>query len=231
MLTHPRNPHQGSCFRSSITLYGLCKTQGHSDKAHRQHVQILCAPCVNGAQAIRAFVSRLDAELMAKIHARDGYQVIPLDCFDPTQPIQDHHGWLMMHICIGFTARANQLLNHNGQLMPLGWFVYVETGRWTSEHFIDWGPEMARLLQASYDSIGLPDYPAWLDELNNALETEKRWHVDQAWHTLPPLTSPDNANQHALLDPIERRWRFSSSQIEIGKPRLTVSDQGARRMG
>lgn len=209
---------QTSCFKSTMCLYGLVKTEGPSDDPGRERVQVLCSPCTNGATAIRAFVSRLDAELMARTLAKEEYRVISLSWFEPGQHILEHQGWLMMHVCCGFTARAGQLLSDNGHLVPIGWFIYSEIGSWAAEHYVDWGPEMAQLLQASYAAIGLPNYNAWLNELDNASAAEMRWQVDQAWRALPSRRCPESANQHALFDPIERCWRFAATQLEIRKP-------------
>lgn len=216
-----------SGFKSSMCLYGLVKTEGPGDDPGRERVQILCSPCNNGAKAIRAFLSRLDAELMARTLAKEGYRVISLAWFEPGQHIHDHQGWLMMHVCCGFTAQAGRLLSDNGHLMPLGWFIYSETGPWTAKHYVDWGPEMAQLLQNSHAAIGLPNYNAWLNELDSACEAQMRWQVDEAWRALPPLISHESANQRALFDPAERRWRFAATQLEIRKPHPTVQDQGA----
>lgn len=57
-----------------------------------------------GGSAIRAFVSRLDAELMTRSAGLADYRVIPLRTFDPTAFIDAHQGWLMLHICCGFVA-------------------------------------------------------------------------------------------------------------------------------
>ncbi|WP_435037643.1 hypothetical protein [Pseudomonas neuropathica] len=73
-----------SGLRASMRLYGLMKNSGSSDNPQRQPVDILCMTNRAGGSAIRAFVSRLDAELMRRSTGLADYRVIPLCTFDPT---------------------------------------------------------------------------------------------------------------------------------------------------
>lgn len=124
-----------SGLRASIRLYGLVKNLGSSDNPNHQPVDILCTVNRMGCKAIRAFVSRLDAELMARSAGYDDYRVIPLRTFDPNGFIDVHQGWLSLHVCCGFVAPAGQSMFHQGVLSPMGWYVYSETGRWTAERY------------------------------------------------------------------------------------------------
>jgi hypothetical protein len=76
-----------------MRLYGLVKNLGSTDDLHRQSVVILCSLNHTGGKAIRAFVSRLDAELMTRSRGLEEYRVVPLRTFDPTPFIQEHQGW------------------------------------------------------------------------------------------------------------------------------------------
>jgi hypothetical protein len=77
-----------------MRLSGLVKNLGSTDHLYRQSVDILCTVTRTGGKAIRAFVSRLDAELMTRTNDLAEYRVVPLRSFDPTAFIQDQHGWL-----------------------------------------------------------------------------------------------------------------------------------------
>lgn len=129
-----------SGLRATMRLYGLVKKLGSTDDRHRQRVDILCTLNRTGGKAIRAFVSRLDAELMARSRGLEEYRVVPLRTFDPNQLIQDHQGWLTLHVCCGFVVLADQSLLNDGTLLPMGWYVYSDVGQWTAEHYIDFGP-------------------------------------------------------------------------------------------
>ncbi len=109
-----------SGLRASMRLYGLVKNSGSSDNPQRQPVDILCMTNRTGGSAIRAFVSRLDAELMTRSAGLADYRVIPLRTFDPTAFIDAHQGWLTLHVCCGFVAPAGHSLLKDGGLMPMG---------------------------------------------------------------------------------------------------------------
>jgi len=96
-----------SGLRASMRLYGLVKNSGCSDNPQRQPVDILCIVNRTGGKAIRAFVSRLDAELMTRSAGLGDYRVIALRQFEPNAFIDAHQGWLTLHICCGFVAPAN----------------------------------------------------------------------------------------------------------------------------
>lgn len=65
-----------SGLRASMRLYGLVKNSGCSDNPQRQPVDILCIVNRTGGKAIRAFVSRLDAELMTRSAGLGDYRVM-----------------------------------------------------------------------------------------------------------------------------------------------------------
>ncbi|MGY3642389.1 hypothetical protein [Pseudomonas sp. PK-RTE-24] len=79
-----------SGLQASMRLYGLVKTTGSSDDPNRQAVEILCMAQRPGGLAIRAFVSRLDAELMSRSAGLGEYRVVALRTFDPTAIIDAH---------------------------------------------------------------------------------------------------------------------------------------------
>ncbi|MCU7248773.1 hypothetical protein [Pseudomonas koreensis] len=217
-----------SGLRASMRLYGLVKNSGSSDNPHRQPVDVLCTLNRHGGKAIRAFVSRLDAELMARSAGLDDYRVLALRSFDPNEFIDAHRGWLTLHVCCGFVAMAGQSLLDNDALSPMGWYVYSEIGRWTAEHHLELGQQMADLLQATYDRNHLPDYNAWLNELDDATPCELSWQADEAWRQLQTVISPDNReHRHALFDPVENRWRFAATAIDIYQPHPQSPKQGA----
>ncbi|MFJ2488517.1 hypothetical protein [Pseudomonas sp. NPDC087639] len=217
-----------SGLRASMRLYGLVKNSGSSDNPQRQPVDILCVVSRTGGKAIRAFVSRLDAELMARSEGLDAYRVIPLRSFDPTVFIDVQQGWLTLHICCGFVAPAGHSLLKDGALMPMGWYVYSEIGQWTAEHHLDLGAQMAELLQSTYDLIHLHNYNAWLNEIDDATPADLLWQTDEAWRHLQTAASPDSREHcHALFDPVDNRWRFAATDIDIHQPHPEPLKQGA----
>ncbi len=108
-----------SGLKTSLRLYGLVRIVGFCDTFASTPVEILCATSGKG-KAIRAFVSRLDAELVARSMPDSGYRVVPLAQFDPTGFIQQHQGWLTVHITCGFASQCGTLRLANGDL-PQAW--------------------------------------------------------------------------------------------------------------
>lgn len=217
-----------SGLRATMRLYGLVKNSGSSDNPQRQPVDILCTTNSTGGKAIRAFVSRLDAELMTRSAGLDDYRVIALRTFDPTAFIDAHQGWLTLHICCGFVAPAEHSLLKDGGLMPMGWYAYSEIGQWTAEHHLDLGAKMVDLLQSTYERNHLRNYNAWLNELDDASPAELAWQTDEAWRHLQTAASPDSREHcHALFDPVDNRWRFAATDIDIHQPHPEPLKQGA----
>jgi hypothetical protein len=208
-----------SGLRASMRLYGLVKNTGASDDPKRQAVDILCMTQRSGGLAIRAFVSRLDAELMARSSGLGEYRVVALKTFDPAAIIDAHQGWLMLHICCGFVALAGHSLLNNGALIPMGWYAYSEVGRWTSGHHLDLGVQMDELLQSTYVRNHLRNYNAWLNELDDATPADLKWQADEAWRAVQTAISPESREHcHALFDPVDNRWRFAATDIDIYLP-------------
>lgn len=217
-----------SGLRASIRLYGLVKNLGSSDNPNRQPVDILCTVNRMGGKAIRAFVSRLDAELMARSAGFDDYRVIPLRTFDPSEFIDAHQGWLTLHVCCGFVAPAGQSIFHQGVLSPMGWYVYSELGRWTTERYLDFGPQMAELLQTTYDQHRLTGYNTWLNQLDDATTAELNWFADEAWQQLQTLIPPNSREHcHVLFDSVDNRWRFAATDVDLYQPHPEPLKQGA----
>ncbi|WP_426233978.1 hypothetical protein [Pseudomonas sp. TWP3-2] len=216
-----------SGLRATMRLYGLVKNLGSSDNPSRQPVDILCTVNRMGGIAIRAFVSRLDAELMARGAGFEAYRVIPLRTFDPNPFLDAHQGWLTLHVCCGFVAPAGQSLLHKGALSPMGWYVYSEIGRWTPEHHLDLGAQMAELLQTTYERNHLISYNTWLNQLDDAAPAELAWHAEQAWQQLQLNPSPNSEHRHALFDPVDNRWRFAATDVDIYQPSPEPLKQGA----
>jgi hypothetical protein len=211
-------------FKSSIRLYGLVK-----DGIGGQPSLAFCVQGVNGSKAIQAFVSRLDAEIVARTCSLGDYQVRLLsEFFDPNPYLPDHQGWLAMHICCGFAAHRKHLLEADGQLVPMGWFTYAHVDEWKAEHYLDWGEQLPRQLQTVYDRAGLHDYNALLNELDGACAAEMLWHTDEALHVMPPrFPSYENPSQFALFDAIECCWCFGNSNTDVHEPHTKTPPQGA----
>ncbi|WP_130928897.1 hypothetical protein [Pseudomonas sp. Sample_20] len=217
-----------SGLQASMRLYGLVKTTGSSDDPNRQAVEILCMAQRTGGLAIRAFVSRLDAELMTRSADLGDYRVVALRTFDPTAIIDAHQGWLMLHVSCGFVALAGHSLLKNGALIPMGWHVYSEVGRWTSRHHLDLGVEMGDLLQSTFERNHLRNYNAWLNELDDATPAELSWQANEAWRAIQTATAPESREHcHALFDPVDNRWRFVATDIDIYQPSPAPLKQGA----
>ncbi|MFJ2364783.1 hypothetical protein ACIPIN_13990 [Pseudomonas sp. NPDC087697] len=203
---HPRG------LKSSLRLYGLVRIVGFSDTPGSTPVEILCAASGEG-KAIRAFVSRLDAELVARSMPGAGYRVVPLAQFDPTGFIQQHQGWLTVHITCGFSSQRGTLRLADGDLPSLGWFIYAQTGPWSPGRFIHWGEEVAEILLSAYRSVGMPNYNAWLNQLDDYSTQAMDNCVEIAWQTLRACR-PMRENHRALFNPMDECWRFSDSPID-----------------
>ena len=201
-----------SGLKTSLRLYGLVRTIGFSDTPASAPVEILCAASGEG-KAIRAFVSRLDAELVARSMPDSGYRVVPLAHFDPTGFIQQHQGWLTVHITCGFSSQRDTLRLADGDLPSLGWFIYAQTGPWSPERFIHWGEEVAEILLSAYRSVGMPNYNAWLNQLDEYSTQAMDDCVEIAWQTLLAC-HPLRENHRALFNPMDECWRFSDSPID-----------------
>jgi hypothetical protein len=87
---------------------------------------------------------------------------------------------------------------------------------------------MAELLQSTYERNHLRNYNAWLNELDDATPAELAWQVDEAWQHLQFATPPDSREHcHALFDPVDYRWRFAATDIDIHQPHPEPLKQGA----
>ncbi|MEO9332451.1 hypothetical protein ABI260_09140 [Pseudomonas guguanensis] len=211
-------------FKSSLRLYGLFR-----DGTGEQAGQISCMHNLNGCNAIRAFVSRLDAEIAVRYCGVEGYQARLLsECFDPNAYLRDHQGWLSLHICCGFAAHSQHLLEAEQRLIPMGWLAQAHLGEWTSTHYLAWGQQLSQQLQACYDRVGLRNYNALLNEWDDVCAAEMRWHTDEALHAMPPrLSSQQKPSQFALFDAVECRWRFASSNMDVHESHTRIQPQGA----
>jgi hypothetical protein len=201
-----------SGLKTSLRLYGLVRIVGFGDIPASTPVEVLCAASGEG-KAIRAFVSRLDAELVARSMPDSGYRVVPLAQFDPTGFIQQHQGWLTVHITCGFSSRRDTLRLADGDLPSLGWFIYAQTGPWSPGRFIHWGEEVAEILLSAYRSVGLPNYNAWLNQLDDYSTQAMDNCVEIAWQTLLACR-PMRENHRALFNPMDECWRLSDSSID-----------------
>ncbi len=209
-LLHP------SGLKTSLRLYGLVRIVGFSDAPTSTPVEILCAASGKG-KAIRAFVSRLDAELVARSMPGTGYRVIPLAQFDPTEFIQQHQGWLTVHITCGFTSQRGTLRLANGDLTSLGWFVYAQTGPWAPGRFLNWGEEVAQTLLDAYRSVDMPNYNAWLNQLDDYSAHAMDDCTELAWQALKACRPPQE-NHRVMYNPVDESWRLSDTPIELYYP-------------
>ncbi|WP_081501237.1 hypothetical protein [Pseudomonas sp. GM50] len=201
--------HHPSGLKTSLRLYGLVRIVGFSDTPASTPVEILCAASGEG-KAIRAFVSRLDAELVARSMPDSGYRVVPLAQFDPTGFIQQHQGWLTVHITCGFSSQRDTLRLADGDLPSLGWFspdsplesrALYPLGRKSRRDITQclpqrWYAQLQRLNQ-------LDDYSTLA--MDNCVEI--------AWQTLLACR-PMRENHQALFNPMDECWRFSDSPID-----------------
>jgi len=212
-----------STFKSSIRLYGLVKSTGN--------VQSGLALSTSGNTphpVVQAFVSRLDAELMACTCGDDSLQALPLSqFFDPNPLLADNGGWLTLHIGCGFAAHRGKLIDTDGRLLPMGWITHADIGAWTSGHFLSWGEQLPRQLQATYDAAGLHDYNTQLNELDDAPAQEVRWNTAEALKALPGWTRTDaRPSQIALFDTIACQWCFATSNAQGNDLRDVHAHQG-----
>ena len=204
--------HHPSGLKTSLRLYGLARILGFSDTPASTPVEILCATSGKG-KAIRAFVSRLDAELVVRSMPGTGYHVVPLAQFDPTGFIQQHQGWLSVHITCGFSSQRGTLRLADGDLPSLGWFIHAQTRPWSPGRFINWGEEVAEILIDAYRGAGMPNYNAWLNQLDGYSIQAMDSCVEIAWQTLLACR-PTHENHRALFNPTDECWRFSDSPID-----------------
>ncbi|WP_338525014.1 hypothetical protein NUH87_04970 [Pseudomonas batumici] len=205
-----------SGLKTSLRLYGLVRIVGFSDTPASTPVEILCAASGKG-KAIRSFVSRLDAELVARSMPGTGYRVIPLAHFDPTGFIQEHQGWLTVHITCGLTSQRGTLRLANGDLPSLGWFVHAQTGPWAPGRFLHWGEEVAQTLLDAYRSVGMPNYNAWLNQLDDYSGHAMDDCAELAWQALEAC-SPPQENHRAMYNPMDESWRLSDAPVDLYSP-------------
>lgn len=200
-----------STFKSSIRLYGLLKNVRGA-----QAGLALTTRNSQGHPAVQAFVSRLDAEIMARTCGDDDLQVRPLSqFFDPDSFLAANRGWLTLHIGCGFAAHTDRLIETDKRLRPMGWFIHADIGKWTPDHYVCWGEQLSRQLQATYDAAGLHHYNSLLNELDDAPAYDLQWHTTEALNALPGgacTTAPPT--QVALFDAIECRWCFAKSNAQ-----------------
>lgn len=205
-----------SGLKSSLRLYGLVRIVGCSDTPARAPVEILCTPCGKG-NAVQAFVSRLDAELVARSMPTSGYRVVPLARFDPTDVIHAHQGWLSVFLCCGLSSQGGSLYLESGGLKSLGWFVHTQTGPWTPGRFLHWGEEVAQILLDAYRSVGMPHYNEWLNQLDDYSTYAMDNCVEIAWRALEDC-SPTQENHRAMYNLMDESWRLSETPIDLFSP-------------
>lgn len=197
-----------SGLRTSLRLYGLIRVLGSSDIPSLASAEVLCTPCGSGS-AIRAFVSRLDAELVARSMPASGYRTIPLAQFDPTEFIQAHQGWLSIFLCCGLSSQRGSLTMPNGSLPSLGWFIHAQTGPWASGRFLNWGEEVTQTLLNAYQNVDMPNYNAWLNQLDSYSDYAMENCTQLAWRALKECYVPLE-NHHAMYNPLDESWKLST---------------------
>jgi len=196
--------HQSPTFKSSIRLYGL--TRRNSDG---QYQEVSCTTTFNGISAVRAFVSRLDAELAAQ---NSDLEAQPLSQFFYPGPLAEQQSGLNLHICLGFAAQNDQLLIQNKQLVPMGWFTYIDVRNWGRDYYLNWGDELPRKLGNVYGLLKLPDYNTFLNELDVAHPKEMFWHKTEALGAMSTrVAESSNWDQISLFDPVNCCWCFGST--------------------
>ncbi|OEC59304.1 hypothetical protein [Pseudomonas sp. ENNP23] len=213
----------GPTFTSSIRLYGL-----FSDDLNDSANDLLVTHDDSGHSAIRAFVSRLDAEIVLNACGAQGYHARLLSqCFDPNAYLRAHQGWLRLHICYGFAAHQYNLLEMNEWFVPVGRLAQVHIGKWTAAHYLSWGQELTQLLQTCYEQAGLRNYNAQLNEWDDASASEIRWQANEALRAMPPrLSGHEPLSQIALFDAVECRWCFASTNNDARALRTQTPPQG-----
>jgi len=205
-----------SGLRTSLRLYGLVRPTGFSDNPTLQPVDIFCTPCGAG-RAIRAFASRLDAELVARTMPSSGYHVLPLAQLDPTDFISKHNGWLNVFLACGFGAEPNSPYLAGNDLQSLGWFVHANTGPWVAGRCLHWGEEVTQTLLDAYQSVGMPNYNTWLNQLDHFNPEAMDDCTFTAWQALKKL-KPMQQNHRALYNPKDETWRLSNAPVDIYRP-------------
>ncbi|MCP1518039.1 hypothetical protein J2Y74_002349 [Pseudomonas migulae] len=200
-----------STFKSSIRLYGLVKNVSGA-----QAGLALTTKGPNGHPAVQTFVSRLDAELMLCTCGDEDLQVRLLSqFFDPNPFLAANRGWLTLHIGSGFAANTDRLIKTDERLQPMGWIVHADIGMWTPGHYLYWGEQLSRQLQATYDAAGLHHYNTQLNELDEASAQDIRWNATEALNALPDGTCTTGyPTQVALFDAIECRWCFAKTNTQ-----------------
>lgn len=196
--------HQFSTFKSSIPLYGLTRKNGDG-----QYQEVSCTTTSEGVSVVRAFVSRLDAELAAQNSDLEAQLLSRFFCPDLLAMQQDG---INLHVCLGFAANNRRLSLQNRQLVPLGWFAHIDVRSWGDGYYLDWGDELPLKFGRLYDLLKLANYSSFLDTLNAALPKEMHWHKSEAIGVMPTEDDKtDSWNQVALFDPVECRWRYGST--------------------
>lgn len=196
--------HQSSTFKSSIRLYGLTRKNGDG-----QYQEVSCTTTSNGIPVVRAFVSRLDAELAAQ---NSDLEAQPLSQFFCPSILAEQQGSLNLHICLGFAAKNRQLLVQNEQLVPMGWFTHIDVRSWGEGYYLNWGDELPSKLGGIYNLLKLANYNAFLNILDVAHPKEMHWHKSEAIGVMSTHDAETSSwDQVALFDPIDCRWCFGST--------------------
>jgi len=191
-------------FKSSIRLYGLTRKNSNG-----RYQEISCTTTPNGVSVVRAFISRLDAELAAQ---NSDLEAQPLSQFFCPGPLAEQQHGLNFHISLGFAAKNHQLLIQNKQLVPMGWLTYINVGTWDESYYLNWGDELPHKLEKIYALLELPDYNAFLNELDVAHPKEIQWHKAEALGVMQTrVAESHNGDQISLFDPVNCRWCFGSS--------------------
>ncbi|WP_237142957.1 MULTISPECIES: hypothetical protein [Pseudomonas] len=98
-----------SGFWASMRLYGLVKNLGSTDVILQQSVEILCTVSCAGSKAIRALVSRLDAELVVRR--------VDIELFQGEVTVRKFVFYIFVSLCASCSfnhGRAIATLNYSG---------------------------------------------------------------------------------------------------------------------
>ncbi|MGE7957073.1 hypothetical protein ACQKQA_10845 [Pseudomonas sp. NPDC089530] len=202
--------------RSSIRLYGLVTVTGVHDQPALEPVQISCVGDVQ-APCVRAFVSRLDAEIYLSSACLPDYRVVPLRQFDPSQLLSHGNGWLKLNICLGFAARDERLLGSPRQaVIPVGLTAWTRPAQDEQGYYLQWSDTaLPDYLLSAYQCVGAQDYNRQLNELDDlAPAAMGRIVADALQLSLPLGAQGSTASQLALFDVEDGCWRFGRFQID-----------------
>ncbi|MEF9674189.1 hypothetical protein QNM99_27075 [Pseudomonas sp. PCH446] len=79
------------------------------------------------------------------------------------------------------------------------------------------GEEVAQTLLDAYRSVDMPNYNAWLNQLDDYSAHAMDDCTELAWQALKACRPPQE-NHRVMYNPVDESWRLSDTPIELYYP-------------